>query len=991
MSRSNEETERLTHLNLENTQMTDLENSKELPELLEKFFTKFNIQQPGDPTKAPEIGLQDIKIIANSDSGNSINSLHLLATNNTGPAVEAKSPEVIMTLGNQENNVDLDVSLHVKNTSDTLQRTWEGLLKGDLSMGTAKVHIEYDLHKNKTLIGKWKEIQGETLTFYDLPKLLGIQHSLPIEQLEIELSLSSMAFEFNLDQGLFSLVAESKYGRIFFVATNHNDQWDFISGLIMSHDKLPNKIGNISKEITKISSFKQICCLFSTMVHEHFVLPQLPNLEENISENNFTMLSSYPLQIEPGISLALNIELSGSNNILVQHLHSLLPQDQIILQTKLDNPNSLTTNLGNNLLIEVAGEKFVLRNAGVDFILNPFDLKIRGSIQISMGSETLDFKAFITLAENKGIGEFRLENKDEFGNPRPLPVPLGFQGIQLDDIGVNMGWIFQPPSLVLGLEGSFHVLNQIPKSNQFIIMVSLVGQVPNPILFYSYFEKLDLDTIYIAVTGKSLSNLADFLNKIVFRKSFLYWSQIDHTLPDGTIIHQGFGVNTLIDVAGLTGHASLEVQKNVGIKGSAEFPPFQIKNVLFIGGQGKGVTIKEYKINGEWVTAKEEQSSNIEVREKQIISPGGALLEFNTIHSPYLNVSLQVTLLELIKQEVQGEITGQGLTFKLEYSISNNVQMILDCTLTDQNSFSGKANFSVNINGEIGPFKILSMDFGKVQLDIDFKSKVELFINPLEFKMIVNGDFEFEGINLHMPELKLDASITSMKELPQKILDQISKHAEEIFSDFFNQTKELIHQMELAVENVINEGKKLVKDAIEEGEKMKEGATKVVEAVGTNITEAEKQAKAIAEDAVDISQKAKKEIEHIGSEAQKAADDLKNQAKNLPNKLTEDINKLKEDINKKLNDLTNKSEAALRDAEQKVKDTEEKVKDEVIELANQANQKVKDIEENTKEEVNKINEETKHILDEISNELKKLDEEKNKLVGKATKLFKKRI
>lgn len=970
----------------------ELLESKRLDELLGKFLHRMNLTPPSDMERVPNVELQEVKVTPLESRAEDLPVVMSITANNV--KVEAKTADVTLLLGDKEHRMSAEVTMQAATLADSLQETWEALIKGKLTIGSANFRIEYDLNQNERLFGSWKEAPGETLSFLDLPQALGIPYELPVDGFGLDLSLKQVAFELNLDKGLFSLSTQSsRYGEAFFLATNANDKWDFSFGIMMQRNQLPGTLGQAASGLLRMAGVDQVCFLISTLEDELFVLPTLPKLPIDLPYQPFQVLTQHATRIETGFALFIETDLSRSNFPLVRLLRAVIGQDRLLLQTPLQTDltgQKFQADLNKPLVISVGVEQIVLNQPSVVIHIDPLLLSIQGHFQISLGSESLNCIGSIVLTETKADFKFEVvRSTDENGQPRPLPN-LGFQGIEMDGISVNMGWVYQPPSLFVGLGGAFHVKNQQPESNQFKIAFSLKGAVPDPLLFYSYFEQLDLDTVYLAVTGKSLSGVPDFFKGIQGRQITLYWSQITDVMADGTILRPGFGFNGIIDVFGLTAYASLDVQEGAGIRGSAQIEPIEIRHMLYIGGRGEGVKIKEYKVDGAWVALKEKPDGNVESRDVTVIQPGGAVFWFNTVSSPYLFASMRISFLDLVDQLTEVEITDQGINFTLDYQISNAVRMQLQCELKDRQSFKGSGKFNLDLDTKIGPIKILGTNLGSIRLDIEFNAQFEVAVSPTEVELLLTGDFEFEGTRLEIPTIQLSANFQSMKDLPELIINQLKEHAETIFKELFDSGKNLLENAAKEIAEGVKAAATAVKETLdhaeEEARRAVEDAGKVLQSIGTNIEDAHKQAAAMIAEAAELPNKAKEEVEKIGREASEKAKEIEKKAEEVLKNVGEEINQLNENVKREVEQFAKNAVAAAEHASEQVAKLGEEAKEQVEEWGVKTQEAINDIGKKADEAVTKLGEETQKALDAAR---KRLEEWRDKAANYGNKVGKK--
>lgn len=885
----------------------DLPNSSTLPELVSKFLSSVNLSSQA-AGEIPEIDVQNIRLLG---------SHNLAFEEHSDLQISAESLSVL-TLGKQDHDIALNLSLNTKTSSDTLNKIWEGLLEGNVHFGTAQLEIKYDLANPQRLSGKWKEKQGEQLTFQNIADALGIPHNIPVEAMGLDLRFKSVAFELQLDQGHFLLSARStSLGDAFFAASNANETWNFVFGILIPPGKMSNSLNKMTGNLLSEIGIGEACCIYSTLEEDIFMIPELPNLPDD-TKPSFGFLGSTTMKIDRGIVFCADLLLSQTNNPLLKMIHSITKEDHLLLQTPLSPPltgQRFTARFLEPITIEAGGASIVLKQPEILLNLNPMQVQLEGLIDVPLGAESLSCTATIEIGETHAQCSVTVNNVDENGQTKSLPSPLGLSGIQLDEVAVNMGWIFTPPSLLLGLDGTFHVVDQPSGINQFGITVAFQGSLITPKLFYGYLEQLDLELFYKAVTGKQL-NAPAFLNNLAAKQVFMYWSDITKELPDGTLINIGTGFNGFIDLFGFKTHASLMLSDG-GIQGSAEAAPFRLGNLLTIGGNGEGISLKEYLVNGDWITLKKEPEEQYESRLITYIPPGGAVLQFSTATSPYLYASAKVSFFDLMDQEIEIEISDQGFRFELETDIGGLINTKWSCQLNDQ-AFSAEAKFKLDLDIKVGPIKMQGIDLGSFGLDIEFNTSATISGSPTEWTLSLEGEFMFEGANIAIPSFSLKADTRALNDLPGYIADKIAEAAKDLFS--FPSANEVLEKAKEAGQQAINKAgenaQALMDKASTEATKIIGDAEQVGQAIGAGVDSAIAKADELRQEAAQIIANGVDEVKNIAQDAINKAEELQKQVEAFPGKAQEEIEKLARHAQEEADRLIRDGEEAVKHAEE---------------------------------------------------------------------------
>lgn len=938
-----------------NEEEDDLTASSTLPELVSKFLSSVNLDVP-TTEEIPEIDVQNVRFVGSQNPTLDENPL---------PDIQIAADSLsVLTLGKQEHDISLNLTL---NTSPDINKVWEGFLKGGIHFGTAQLQIEYDLTNTKRLTGKWTEKLGEQLTFQDISNALGISHNIPVEAMGLDLHFSSVAFELQLDEGHFLLSARSvALGDAFFAASNANDTWNFVFGILIPSGEMSNALSNMVGNLISEIGIEEACCIYSTLEEDIFMIPKLPVLPDG-TQPSFTFLESMSFKIDRGIVFCADLVMSETNNPLLKTIPNIIKKDRLLLQTPLSPPltgERFTARFLEPITIEVGESCLVLKQPEILLNLDPMQVQLKGLMDVPLGTKSLSCTTTIEIGETHAQCSVQLNRLGEDGQAQSLPSPLGLPGIHLDDIGVNMGWTFTPPSLQLGLDGTFHLTDQPPGVNQFGITVAFQGSLITPKLFYGYLEQLDLETFYKAVTDKQLTGTPAFLNKLAAKQVFMYWSQITKELPDGTLISEGVGFNGFIDLFGFKTHASLIISRG-GIQGSALAAPYRLGNFLTIGGKGEGIRLKEYLVNGNWTSLKKEPKEKYECRMNTYISPGGAVLQFNTVTSPYLYASARISFFHLVDQEVEIEISDQGFRFEVETDIGGLMNTKWICQLNDQ-TFSAEAKFKLDLDIEVGPIKIQGMDLGSFGLDVEFNASAKISGSLTEWSLSLEGDFMFEGARIPVPSFPVKADTNVLFDLPGYLADKIKDAVKDAIQQFPS-ANEVLQKAKEAVEQAINKAgenaQAFIDNATAEANKIKKEAEQVGQAIGAGVENAIAKADELRKEAEEILEKGNDAINNIKQDAINKAEELKKQVEAFPGKAKAEIDKIAEKAQKETDRILQQGE------------------DLVINAGEQASKLLAD----ANAEFNRINEEVVKKVEEILNDAKKYAKE---LEDKAAEVWK---
>ena len=536
---------------------TDPAAEVDLTDLLSDVFARFGFSLP---PQIPDLRLRNLAFEYNSStrdwafSGDS--------------TVAAK-----VQLGDAEHDIHTRLDLKVGTGADG-KRTYAGFLRGELKLGSAMFQVEYDFGDASILKGHW-DGSGGALQFSDLAKSHGIEHSLQPPG-GMALDLQSAAFEFEIAKSRFVLTAASKYGEAFFIASDVSGQWDFAFGVLLQFSDIPGfpSLGPLNLEDAVL--------ILSTVADDKFAVPGLPNRAAPpglplTAGHAFPILTAArPMRLSPGVSVAALLSFGDGSDPILRNLGDLVGSSELLIQATFDetaDSASFLSYLNGSLTIAGAGnEKLVLSNVFIKLEAEPLAVLISGSVLIPFDHVTLEATGALAVSENGMQALFQIKAMAD-GRPAALPSPFGLRGVELDEIDVEVGVIFEPPGVDLGIKGKFNIGGQAPGANEFIVVLELEGEVPNPIYLSTHIQTLSIKEIVTIYSGDSVSQVPAVIDALKAEDLSIYWSEAAGiVLPDGKASQQGFGFNGIVTIGGFSAHAALAVGA-AGVSGEAELPP----------------------------------------------------------------------------------------------------------------------------------------------------------------------------------------------------------------------------------------------------------------------------------------------------------------------------------------------------------------------------------------------------------------------------------
>lgn len=832
-----------------------------------------------------------------------------------------------VVLGEVEHEVETSLDLKIGIDAETKERTFAGFLRGAITLGSAVFQGEYDFGDASVLKAVWDGAAG-SLKFADLAASHGINHSLQVPG-DMPLELNRASFEFDITRSQFTLHADSKFGEAFFIASDANGKWDFAFGILMNLSEIP---GFPDAGALKL---KNTMLILSTVRDDKFVVPSLPaapppqGQPRAAGRRTFPSLGTTPMRLKPGVTVAalLDFEDNGSDAALAQ-LSKVVGKTELVVQAAVsDSGASFLSYLNGSLTLFGSGnERLVLSDVYVRLDTGPaFGVFVAGSALIPFNHVTLEATGALRVSA-EGMEAFLQVKAEADGHPTSLPAPFGLLGVSLDELDIEVGAVFEPPGVDLGIEGKFNIKGQQHNANDFIIVLELEGEVPNPIYLSTYIQSLSISDIITAYSGQVVSDIPDIIKQIKAEDVSVFWSETSgKALPDGRLAQAGFGFNGITTIGSLRAHAALTAGAALGVEGDAELPPIDW-DFFKLTGNGKGVTVKQEQVNGEWQNIAKppvtpEDAAKMVTRDFELIKPGGATALINSKHSPFIDVSATASLFNLVSDEVEIEVGIDGFTWRQKESIGSLFKTEFDCTLS-KNGFAASAEFDLDIKGEV-PIPILGVDLGSIDLDVGFHAALTVQIHDGSFTLTVEGSFHFDGLSLTMPRLTIDKDFKSFEELPGKILKQIQDEAETIFKDVFDPALKALEdaakEAARIAEAAAQEAEKIAGDAEREAERVAASAKAAAETVAHETEVAEAEAAKLGKKTADALAPAVAEAQQITLAATEDAQELGRKAAEVLQDAAAEAAKIGEAVEKEAEQIRAVADKALSAAADEVK------------------------------------------------------------------------
>jgi hypothetical protein len=686
------------------------------------------------------------------------------------------SGQLAMSIQLGPQSVASTLTLNVNSAVDPVSksRTTTGALAGSLTLGGMEFDLRYAFTPGQQILtGTWNA-QGhvglaDLASAFDLV-VPGGDVTLP------DLSLASMSFSLDWSQAgeqAFQLTGATSVGDAFFVVARPQpgQPWAFAFGAAISGAvRLSQVLGPVGVDASELDFFTLSGAAF-LVASAPFPALQVPG---------FTGLAGLPLRVGQGVTAAVLVDLGGTpDRPDVSTLKTVLSGKPPVLLGEVTLSTSIaaiavTVELAGSLTIDGPdGTSVTLADVRLILKPDPLALTLAGSVTFPLGSVTLVATGFLTIAADEVDGALNVQGQDG----QVLPIPLGFQGVHLTDLGVEIGVTYEPPSLVMGVLGRFIIgpgpatpqgpvqgrpLTAVPPDNQFVLILGLEGEIPNPLVLSMYLKEMSFGTAVEAFTDEQPSSLPEILNDVSASDVMIYWCDALAGIqqPDGTWAYPGYGFNAILDILGLHAYGEMKIDSTRGITGDASIDPLSIPGVISLTGDGKG-TPAAY-------------TGQVTVR------PGGAVIHVSSIASPYLDISWVLTLFSTVTESVNAQVTNSGFTFSADGS-AYGFSSALDCSF--QVSGSLTMTFSVSLTLDVGLGTLNGVHLGHVPL-VSVSAACGLSVSASPLAIAVDASFGFDGSTLTMPRISVSTPFPSLSDIPAEIARQVENEGVTIFSSF---------------------------------------------------------------------------------------------------------------------------------------------------------------------------------------------------------------
>lgn len=634
-----------------------------------------------------------------------------------------------------------------------------------------QINIHGAFEVEKTTLNFWAELghpdwmfaidwigrEGHSLHLYEIATIFDkhADFSGLSDEVKNALSIERIRVEYRNDEKAFRGFLKTEGGQEGIIAGKHSSsKTKFLIGLgYQKPEEVPN-IGNHLSKLDKTVELRSLWFLFNTFS----VAETLPDLPEAFPH------ALNPAEIAQGMGVVAEIDFKQSSHKGLNHLKikNGKPTKLLLYGAFFKHGESF----GIKLSAKISGKLFIptgakndlaLENAGFHFELHgtSFDIEVHGTIHIVVDHKPISTRLQLELTDHSAHFGVDVQFEEQWH-------PFGLKVIGIDHLGFLIGTTFEPPSVELGFQAEFDVLDKagVSRKNKVGMVIGFVEEIPNPEYFALFIERLDFSDLLTMFRGNSdKGNEAVGTNLNLSSSNLsIYWAENELTLPDGTVTRPGFGLHGEFDIFGWRAYAHLDVHEDTGIAGHAETDQIDW-SWLKIGGDGNGVYAQQF-LNEE--TGKPERVVNTNISEnrtvqmlddpEEIVAPNGPLVHFDSNHSPFVSASVHVKFLGIASAELDLEVVDDGFSFDLHLGVEHLMDFRLFCELKKGTSFHANGHFKAGIQEELDTF------MGDILIELGVHANLkELTItkNPSDFRLIADFGVDFMGSHVEFIQMKI--------------------------------------------------------------------------------------------------------------------------------------------------------------------------------------------------------------------------------------------
>jgi len=821
---------------------------------------------------------------------------------------DKKSQQIILNIatGNIQFNlcgqsINLNVNTQITSFYDEekKKRVLSGSIVGIFQLGLMQFDLNVTLGAVRLISLNWNNTGTNSVSLLDFFKEIHLPVTIQMPS-ELDVTLSQISLLIDCSNDNFKLTALTTDNKELFVVANKlSGSWGFFAGIFLAQELRISDLPKIGKYMDKLGNLtiqnEVLICSTITQQNVSLATLELPALSQSSGQmgtgSNISTLqkpatfkggalsqinTSY-FNLTPGVMIGFELDISKNPSSALGKFSTLCSNKKLFFLCEFADPISqsfIQASLGATFNLQMGSKKIQISNPVLKIGFD-FTVAIAASFQLRMGTSLVDIKPILAISETEMDFSININADSAQG------IPFGLKGMKMDQLGMEMALFFEPPSFGLGLSGNFHIINQVANSDDFALIVSIDGDLPNVNYFSCFISQLNIRELLTAFSGNPNPQYPAVFDLVNASDLSLYWCDDIVTLPDGTTAMAGFGFNGNIQIFNFYAHAGLNISSTGNLTGNAQFSPINWSNVLSLSGNGQGVSIKQELIDGNWQPMQNHvpgSNKNYQQRTFQVVPAGGAVVAFQDTGSPYINIDFNFSLFSFIRTSLLVELTNQGFLFDFHSSDGDVFQSSFTCSISGQ-GFSATADASLQLNLRIPSFQLLFIPVPAFTLSAGLNANFSISVSKTNFNLQISGNFEFDGHTLNLPTININIAFSSIKELIDRIGQEIKDHLSEIFKEVFSELTGFFDKGFADIKHVAEQFGNDVKVATADVENFTKGAVNSIEQFSEHAwSDIENGAKEFGEN---LLHGIEKFGEELGSDIKEGFDDFSNDVKEI--------------------------------------------------------------------------------------------------------------
>lgn len=182
----------------------------------------------------------------------------------------------------------------------------------------------------------------------------------------------------------------------------------------------------------------------------------------------------------------------------------------------------------------------------------------------------------------------------------------------------------------------------------------------------------------------------------------------------------------------------------------------------------------------------------------------GPFVQINSAQSPYVSMSLALTLFEISQVQVVATVASNAFTLNFNYTISSATSigaLSASASIVNGNQFNFAASCRVDVPS-FGPIKVGNYSLGTLSAGFSLAGSLSLVVGPgVAIALTVSGQFVLGGYNMTLPNISVSLSngaFDGFSQLPSYFVTVLKSQLWSIGSNLFQNAEALFRYVRAA-------------------------------------------------------------------------------------------------------------------------------------------------------------------------------------------------